>query len=214
MLLLWLCAGPLAVAMTCPVVVCEDLADNTCAQVSSDVIKLRSHHCMTTTYCNLTNVLNVIGEQVVPCESFADSEIIYDDNDYRDCGIRIPHRNLVLGTYPKICTSDNDCLLQDGTVTPCKCGINGKAYCVPDLSSNLLNQYWKKCESPYPEKNVVYRNDYYYWMWFFEYYPLIVSAPSCAWSVSIELLTFRYLDAFLYQEAAAGLFLCVLGLLG
>jgi len=214
MLFLWLSTLLSATAIVCPTVLCEEMTDNTCAQVYSDVIKLRSHHCLTTTYCNLTAVLSVVGQLVVPCESFADSEIIYDDNDYRDCGLRVPKRNLVVGAYPKVCDSDSDCLLQDGAVTACKCGLNGKAYCVPDLSSSLLNQYWKKCESPYPEKNVVYRNDYYYWMWYLEFYPLIVSAPSCAWSVSIELLTFRYLDAFLYRAAAASLCLCVWGLLG
>ena len=202
---------PLALAEDCPVVTCEDMQDNTCALTYGNTIRLRAHHCATTTFCNLTYVLSANGDQTIPCESFNDSGTIYDDNDYRDCGVRADKRNLASGVYPKACATDADCLLQDGTFNPCACGLNGKAYCIPDLSSKLFNQYWKKCNET---SNTVYRNDYYYWTWYLEYYSLIVSAPSCAWSVGIELLTFRYLDAFLYQGAAQAIALCIWVVLG
>lgn len=198
-----------ASAADCPVVVCADIADNSCAEIVGTTVHLRSKHCDTTTYCNLTAVLQSSGNQVIPCLAFNDSETIYDDNDYRDCGKRIYGRNLASGRHPKVCSSENDCVLEDGTKSSCQCGVNGFAYCAPDLNSRLFNQYWSNCLA---NADTVYRNDYYYWTWYLQYYPLIVSAPSCAWSVSIELLTFRYLDAFLYQGAADRMvvFLCVM----
>jgi hypothetical protein len=78
-------------------------------------------------YSNSSEEEEYIAEFTVPCK-------------YKDL------RNLAEGKHPKLCESDEDCELQDGTLATCKCAWDGNRYCVPDKYDDLWDPFWASCK--------------------------------------------------------------------
>ena len=53
--------------------------------------------------------------------------------------------DLAAGTHPKQCVDSSDCATLGNSTTECKCGMLGKAYCIPAWGSNAFDDYWEDC---------------------------------------------------------------------
>lgn len=133
-------------AANCPNYECDrDLASGVCIRfVAGKNYLVNDSICPSGTYCSYANVQNWSithkeGDEYI-CR-VTDDIVLEDPTDInmRNCGSREEDKDLASGSHPKECedvsTESTDCLLKDGTYSPCVCGINAKAYCVPDKSS-------------------------------------------------------------------------------
>ena len=117
--------------------------------------------------------------------SFAESDVYTE----WPCLQRLQGKDLATGSHPKDCTSNHDCLLQDGTYSLCLCGvrtINTNGICSPDMSSALFSSYWEACDSQgfIPQKDMGF-----YYSVLQRVYHLVQSDVTCApqllWEFSI-----------------------------
>lgn len=116
---------------------------NACATKMGAVISFNSLGCFTGYECSLESMLaNLNTDSVYMCQSVSEPTSLQS----AACDGRLPDKDLVSGGYTKECTTAADCLLQDGSSAECACGINGKAYCRPDFSSSLFEDYWQSCK--------------------------------------------------------------------
>ena len=61
-------------------------------------------------------------------------------------GDRIRNRNLAEGSWPKACTTNNDCVLEDESLAECEWAINADHYCAVDINADIFDEYWKEWE--------------------------------------------------------------------
>lgn len=137
----------LALKTDCPIWVCDTLPDLTCGSVVGNIVYLNEKGCAWEA-CNKVYVYNEYLKMnetsaFIPCITDPYYTAVYPEtvNYYVDCPIQNSDANLANGTDPKICLTDDDCLLQDGTKSECVCGMDGNYYCAPDISSELFGDF-------------------------------------------------------------------------
>ena len=125
-----------------------------------------------------------------------------------NCSARSDQKNLQSGSYPKECTSADDCLLEDGTANECVCGADGKQYCRPDINSDVFDDFWQLCED-----GKMNSTSYSNWEIYNEYYVFVESAPSCMEDIFPELITANAAESYASDESEFGMLLGLSGLI-
>jgi hypothetical protein len=140
----------LTVAWKCKPFSCEVLPEGLCAvfRKEGDVL-VNSEVCDVGMTCYLSK-FRTLAERgdfdlEVYCQLLPDSLVDYDDTAFI-CPQRNSTQRLKSGTHPKVCTSDQDCSLEDGSSSECDCGLNGRSYCRPSQSTEVFDFFWKECE--------------------------------------------------------------------
>jgi hypothetical protein len=214
----------LAVAeAACIEAVCGTLASAYCAyQVSEDVLSVNSEGCSGS--CSVEDIEYLSVGSYIECASQAMQEISYSfsfsysfdstklQSEYSwswsyeisstQCGVRQPIKELREGDYPKLCDSDFDCMLEDGTSASCSCSLDGSSYCVADFNSEMYNDFWNECDD-----DDLDQVESQYWYSVMSTYPLYVNVVECAMATFNE---FRIISEF---ESDAAITLGLMGLL-
>lgn len=125
-----------ALALTCPTITsCSSLSD-VCATIEASQITLGS--CKGTYQCNLADISYAYaqGRPTVPCAvtpraSFSIGEGARSKLAEQLCSLKNQTISRTHGaSHPILCNSDEDCRVISGSPGFCKCGLNGRAYCL------------------------------------------------------------------------------------
>lgn len=150
-----------ALSMQCPRFSCHNLPPNICAvKHSSDEIYLSNNVCRLDYFCPVERIFSdwwwygfLATDALFPCLPLNQYEHmdLSDGDVYKEwpCGEREAKKDLVLGSHPKECQNEDDCMLQDGSLSPCLCGISNSTtsgICSPHMSSGLFKEYWDACK--------------------------------------------------------------------
>lgn len=114
------------------------------------------------------------------------------------CGVRLPKKELRKGDYPKLCDSNFDCMLEDGTEAACSCSLDGNSYCVPDFNSEEYNDFWNECDD-----DDLDGEESTYWHAVMSTYPLYLNAVDCA------METFDEFKVISNYDGDGGVTLCI-----
>jgi hypothetical protein len=192
-----------SLASTCFDYSCEALEANVCVQkYDSATIYINNDGCSCFVGIAMLTLLRT-DDDGATIECYSSSSQSYDfsagsDYDSYDCGVRDSQAELVDGSYPKICNDHIDCVLENGGYNSCYCSLDGNAYCVPDISSSIYDDYWAGCDTSDGDK-ILYGINYY------TTYPLQVNSPSCAEEVLYELIYLTELGDRLNSAVVHGL---------
>lgn len=164
--------GLFASAKVCYNYKCGSLADDVCGSLSDGVITINEDGCSDSDlYCSVLGANSYFVEEDVesgtyPCEeddgtvdSLMDRLEQFDSIDSSlwaemDVCQYDSDKDFVSGSEHKTCESDDDCELNDGSYADCDCGLDGKAYCQPELGSTYFSEWYQLCEDG--EANAVY----------------------------------------------------------
>jgi len=192
----------------CPSLTCSNITMGLCAEATSAYsLVVNTQACPAYSYCSLKLLYRwanaTLGTGGFACESaetFNAGEFLMGFDPMSPCGLQESGKDLAEGYAPKVCQSDADCLLQDGTLSSCTCGANGLAYCVPHLSSRVYAEEWTECER---NGGVLESNRRAWWMAKYSLYPLQQRPVVCVEQLFYE---FKYLEAA-ESAVSAGLWL-------
>lgn len=93
------------------------------------------------------------------------------------------NRNFKGVAMTKLCSDSSDCVLEDGTQTECVCGLDGNAYCQPDMFSSLFEMFWSDCV----EKKSVDIDVYSIWKSSHDFYIPALTQISCTSDIFKEI---------------------------
>jgi hypothetical protein len=93
------------------------------------------------------------------------------------------NRNFRDVAITKLCSDSSDCVLEDGTQTECVCGLDGNAYCQPDMFSSLFEMFWSDCV----EKKSVDIDVYSIWKSSHDFYIPALTQKSCMSGIFKEI---------------------------
>ena len=93
------------------------------------------------------------------------------------------NRNFRDVAMTKLCSDSSDCVLEDGTQTECVCGLDGNAYCQPDMFSSLFEMFWSDCV----EKKSVDIDVYSIWKSSHDFYIPALTQNSCTSDIFKEI---------------------------
>ncbi|CAG9317576.1 unnamed protein product [Blepharisma stoltei] len=176
---------------TCPLWSCStSLATGVCVEYQDSSTYLVNYNgCPSSApYCNYESVLswipNAFSGYTWSCETTntTDYWTVPSSSNYLACKPKYYNKNLASGSHPKECSTigstDSNCILKDGSYSECKCGLNGKAYCVPEPSSEAFSDYWTQCCTINCGHMDTFKH-YLYWYLKMEYYVEYISGYSC-----------------------------------
>ena len=179
----------------CIPVTCGQLDRFNCAAYNTTVITVNSFGCsgMTCTLRDLVEWLDSEDAGVLHCMPVPYYNYFGTATTSR-CPERPLSQNPANGdVYPIRCESSSDCEIQDGSQTPCICGLDGFQYCKPLLGSQVFESLWATCEEN--DDRAIDSSTWEYYEILQQLYVYQVSAPSCAQALLEELV---YLQAFGY----------------
>jgi hypothetical protein len=143
-----------AVLTACPKFVCSNSVENgKCATISGNEILLPTTGCSTGTSCSLKSIkewYGIVSETLATtsslnCGPFDSTPFLtFEDGDV-DCASKPTGHDLVEGSYPKACTTNEDCATTDGADGQCVCGLSGTYACKPKSGSSYWSTYWAEC---------------------------------------------------------------------
>lgn len=178
--ILWLtvvAAGP-----ECPRFYCIPLESGTCARITNTedkLVQLNNLGCGVFTGCDIWEIFDALDSNqnsTFPC-TFYPPELFERGDTLLSCPQRKSQRNLKFGPHPRVCNSEQDCELEDGTFGECLCGLSRYKICQPDISDALYSNFWKICGE---SDNMITEEIDYIWGYYYWNYPLLVTAPICA----------------------------------
>ena len=182
---------------SCPIIQCGTTPMGVCASNNImsppsnayDSININYQGCTFTTFCEMMSLYPWYqnGGSFLHCQEFSS----VDTSNYPDqpCGPRPNNTMLSNDVHPRRCITDADCTLQNGSTSPCLCGMDGSYYCQPDWGSEVFNLYWDYCTAS--KNNTI---SYAYWSYFSalqQYYTYYIAAPNCATNIFNELQVFN-----------------------
>lgn len=159
---------------------CVSLEVDICAKRAENSTLVNSIPCSDGKRCLVSSLQDLEfskSSDTLLCEEFEEYESYTWDDLYYECGKKKSRREFVSGKKLVLCSSEDDCILQDGTNTTCQCGADGSKYCVPAWDSSTFNSYWTECGQG------IKRDRLNYWILFKEFYPL--------WATSTDLNCIR-----------------------
>lgn len=175
---------------TCPKILCESYSSHLCGIFSDDSIELSP--CLNGDFCNIQNLYKNWEEGKTGLECSEALEAGPIDSVYElmhDVCKSPPNIGKKLsGIHPKMCNSNNDCVLNDGSQAECKCGlsVSGYKYCEisegDDLAVEMFNS---ACKSDL--------NQFLYFLMKVEFFVYLHDRPSCAGFVFEDLAAIDYL---------------------
>jgi len=221
---LWFCvafAQALATAV-CPIYYCGDVETGHCVNIRDGNVTLSNKSCPEGQYCTYTGATAWIDTTLAAQNSGTAYNALYpcvtgtftlkptSQNDL-SCPSRPLLKNLKSGTDPKVCSLlgnvSPECELEDQNFATCACGLDGKAYCVPNIGSSVYSTYWEECTKSAYKGTLESEDHWAYWSLRFSYYIPYMTSYSCAHRVFAE---FSMLDDLVYTSSAE--VLAVLGL--
>lgn len=153
--------------LSCMTINCGNLGENICAQMGTDdTISLRSTACNEDFSCSYSDLIAwytqdaLTRNNILMCTAMPTITL----GEGWPCANRQARKNLVSGTYPKACLTDQDCELQDGTYNSCVCAprsTSASGYCKPHISSTHFEDYWTLCTQT--GNTITDANQGYYW---------------------------------------------------
>lgn len=177
-------------SLGCPKYSCKELDSDICARMDkNNTITLNQNVCEDGMICRLPSLYlwkyqAEIGD-TLSCETAMTKE--KGLQTFRvTCDERRPNRELAEGSNPKRCEVDEDCLMQDGNYTQCKCGLGGNAYCKPDISSSIFDNYWEGCEKEWGELSNY--TTFTYAAMLNAFYSELVDPASCSNDIFLEMI--------------------------
>lgn len=175
---------------SCPKIVCGSHSSHLCSVFSDDSIQL--FPCLNGEFCNIQNLYTNWEEGKTGLECVHALENGSADSVFelmRDVCKNPPNAGKKLsGSHPKKCNSNNDCVLNDGSLSECKCGlsVSGYRYCEisegDDLSVEMFNA---ACKTDLTK--------FLYLMMKVEFFVYLQDRPSCAGFVFEDLAAIDYL---------------------
>lgn len=177
---LWLTVA--AAQPECPRFTCSPLDSDTCANITNaeeKLVLLNNLGCGVFTGCDIDGIFSALDNKensTFPCTFYPPEQFLRGDT-LLSCPPRQSQRNLKSGIHPKVCKTEQDCELEDGTLGLCICGLSRYKICQPDISDALYNNFWKICGE---SSNMITEEIDYIWGYYYWNFPLLVSAPVCA----------------------------------
>ncbi|OMJ69492.1 hypothetical protein SteCoe_32766 [Stentor coeruleus] len=121
------------VSATCPTILCGSYSTHLCGIFTDDSIEISP--CLGSDICNIQDLYTnwEQGNTGLPCKKnslYPNTESL--EELMKITCLKTPDLGKKLqGIHPKVCSSNNDCTLADGSVGECKCGlsIHGFSYC-------------------------------------------------------------------------------------
>ena len=177
---LWLLIG-LATASRCPSYTCKALANNTCVEfVSGQAFNLNTEGCQSG-YCSAVTVdawTQATGSLSanLPCSGTAPSL----PSAISSCPTKLLKKDFLSGASVLTCTSSADCVLEDYSQQPCKCGFreDGLGVCEPHTSnSDVFGDFWSECGK---ENSISDETIGQYWALYMNIWVYIQGAVSCS----------------------------------
>lgn len=201
----WLLAAllPFSLALVCPTFSCASLTSGICATKDTEETgRLSENPCPSGQFCSgqrlyedwWWNSGTPLGSSYM-CMDEASYEhtSVLDKEPYGQwpCVGREESKYLAIGTHPKECQSDDECLLSDGTYSSCLCGFRASGalnstlgICQPHQSDLIFQDFWSQCNS---ENLIESRDVGFYFKVKHETYALVqASTLPCAQSVIWE----------------------------
>mmetsp|Transcript_3046 Transcript_3046/g.6307 ORF Transcript_3046/g.6307 Transcript_3046/m.6307 type:complete len:219 (+) Transcript_3046:256-912(+) len=181
-------------AETCPLYTCEVLDTRVCVEYTTSTnYTINKEPCPSSFYCSYEDfadwqITAVKGDQLL-CTTEDTGTLTIDDpkdSDYL-CGAREEDRDLEYGSYPKLCDDKSDCKLDDGTYNTCSCGLDGSAYCEPDINSDAFDDYWDECWEDNYGRIESFKH-WAFWKLKSTYFVPYTSAYSCAHNLLSEFI--------------------------
>lgn len=184
----------------CPEWKCKALNDTFCATLHGYQVYANTKGCPIDYFCRLSEFQSwSLLESPSSTNSFKCTRQNYDGYSYSTlksepdffCGFRDTSEELASGSHPKLCQSDTDCITKAGFASNCVCGFDGLSYCSAELGSSAFNGFWERClalsgSSRNPRVTAIEKT---YWMYYYNFYVGIISAPECLkdllWEFSI-----------------------------
>lgn len=137
----------------CPVYQCSLVPDLVCAEWIRGEVFLSQQACREGLHCSLHELQESVSGapwgELQCVEKRGSIHQVFTNT--KDCRHKDEDARLLFGSHPKRCASvggqDYACKLKNGKVAPCKCGLDGRAYC--DLSDGdpEMNLFWEWCEA-------------------------------------------------------------------
>ena len=189
-MLLWWVLGAVA-GQNCATYQCQDLNQEVCAKLEAGQVLLNSLGCRAGLNCSLSDLLQWHADQSSPsfyCEAIEESALVQHTTGLYGyhCGERKPRRNLATGGHPKQCSSEQDCRLEDESLSPCGCSFGSERFCVPQWDSIVFDDYWTYCQQ---EDGRIYDfAEIYYWIIVKETYTYQQNPPLCVLNLFTEFL--------------------------
>lgn len=181
----------------CPTFTCASIDKGYCAFLDEDKnVEFATRPCPEGTGCSLLSIVNFADSSSAKCTKDITIEAAFD---YKArCVERQPNSDLVFGTHPKECSTNNDCQIQNGNFSSCICSFDGASYCQPELSSYLFDFYWEECDmhngTVTNGKIITLMNLIY------SYYVYTIQPPSCMLRYMFELTRIHELVLELIPE--------------
>lgn len=186
---LWLVPVAFAVRPECPLFTCDVLPQDIGANITSiedKTVSLNSLGCSPLKGCDLEDINDALAEHRL--DSFPCIQIAGDIPSYGDptgkCPDRRSQKNLVEGSHPKVCQNEQECRLADGTYSECVCGLSRFKICQPDINDVIYISFWDYCDQ---NENNLTDTVRYMWGYYYLNYVVMMSAPTCADDVLIQL---------------------------
>jgi hypothetical protein len=189
----------------CPFMECARLDDGVCAQIFAEGIYINEKGCPRDLTCSAEEIFKKHRETVfdeppwyvyLDCEENTKPALTNIPNTLVECPIRNITDNLESGSHPKLCESDSECITKNNKTPKCKCGIYGFKYCEALMSSDVFEDFWKRCE----KDSTLTLKEWKVWEYLVENFVYLISAPSCGEEVLEEMnVSFDYiLDGDIY----------------
>lgn len=183
----------------CPFMECNNLGEGICAQIYENGIYINDKGCPRNFTCSAEEIFKIHTETEFTEELWSVNLDCYEQtnpastnvpNTPVECPERDIDDNLVSGSHPKLCETDNDCITKNGINPPCACGIYGDKYCQPLIGSDVFEQFWKRCE----RDSTLTLKEWEVWQFLVKTYVYLVSAPPCGEEVLEEMkVSFDYI---------------------
>lgn len=175
-------------AMSCPIYDCENIDTGYCAILADDqTVKFATVACPDSSGCSLLEILNFAWVGVAGCSIDLTTEV--GTNFTSGCIDRPTGNDLVLGSHPKECISNTDCLIQNGNYSSCVCSFDGLSFCQPEFGSKAFDFYWDECNE---HNATVSRGEYLTLInLMYSYYVYTIKTPPCMIQNIFELSRIR-----------------------
>lgn len=143
----------------CPGFICQSLTSGNCASLQTKtLVALNTESCPANTACQLSAIVPFLGmlESPLPislpypvaCPAYTPPT----SGSYtpENCEVKVANKNWKNGGSVALCTSDSDCVMQDGQMALCICSprTDGKGLCQAHPSNtDVFAEYWALCEA-------------------------------------------------------------------
>lgn len=115
------------------------------------------------------------------------------ENKVQDSFMECSKRD-IKAQYPnslQMCESDQDCVMLNGEVGSCSCGLDGNKYCNVGMHSEEFDAYWKLCEEL---GDKIDEDTAKLWYWYSLLYVQVKTNPDCSDDVLSDLANIEELS--------------------